>query len=49
MRLPRVRFTVRRMMVAVAVVAVDLAPIAWHLAKKIPGNLNGTRPRRLGP
>src|SRR4051812_23431721 len=29
MRLPRVRFTVWRMMVAVAIVAVDLAAINW--------------------
>jgi hypothetical protein len=32
MRMPRVRFSVRRMMVMVAVVAVDLAPFAWTLA-----------------
>ena len=32
MRMPRVRFSVRRMMVMLAVVAIDLAPFAWTLA-----------------
>jgi hypothetical protein len=36
MKLPRVRFTVRRMMIVVAVVAVDLAPIASYFAQKVP-------------